>query len=348
VPFQVGASPTFNYVAGQHNGSLTIRCCTVLTAPVSSSTISVIVSARGADDLEFGVPAELPPLSPFLIQSQDEYDPVDKLDIVTGNAIAPYNEKNLVYFGERIASFRQLLRRYSLARFERITPSGSQILYLKNMSKFPPPFGYMTAGGLDSAYGLITPGNAYLFNWVPTHPLTYLSLCYVGQRGSVNWSTNVVTTGPGINHVKVVRDPRNDTAATLFTNTPAAAITGSGVAKLFITQGTSTTQGNGASGQILTSQLTNAGTNFCIPNMVPGKFLSTNPSWIMAPPADTANRTDYSRNDFVKVEIVVDGADTAQSPMYVFMHAAMGNDLSFLWFNGTPPLYYFLTLPTSA
>ena len=55
------------------NGVLTIRVFTAQTSPTATSDIRLVISAKGASDLEFALPKAIDAnLSPFAFQSSDD------------------------------------------------------------------------------------------------------------------------------------------------------------------------------------------------------------------------------------------------------------------------------------
>jgi hypothetical protein len=92
-------SPTDTFT----NGVISVKVLTTLTAPVSSSSITMLVYVKGSPNLQFANPRTGNyDLSPFALQA-DEYREARGLETVMGEASVERNDKrNLVNFGESV------------------------------------------------------------------------------------------------------------------------------------------------------------------------------------------------------------------------------------------------------
>jgi hypothetical protein len=107
-----------------------------------------------------------------------------------------YNE----IFGEKIISLRQLLHRQSKA-WTQVIPkdadwAGNQMIFHIPFQRLPRPYGY-TALGLSRADGTIVPASNFGFNYVRVHPITWVKSCFLGYKGSTNWTFNTVFNAGG-------------------------------------------------------------------------------------------------------------------------------------------------------
>jgi len=173
------------------NGILTIRVLNELTAPVDTATVTILVFARGADNLEFSAPQAIDPqrtLSPFNIQSGVSYDGEDEDE--TGMIIQtiPTNPNiNLIYGGETVSSLRVLLRRPS--KYRTTTTAGTlsaagilgSTLFTTNRLPIAPGF---DPNGINTAIGPVS-GTAKPYNWVTFTPISFIGQCFLATRGSV-------------------------------------------------------------------------------------------------------------------------------------------------------------------
>jgi len=158
VQWSTSTTPPFMHAAGADNGTIVMRVQTALTAPVASSSINILVFVRAAENFEVANPRELPLTSPFTTQAKET--PV-------GTGPPSDNEtRNLVHFGETVASLRPVLRRFSMVGADHATALGTLYcaIMMKHFTKVPPAYGFDTAGGLQSASGNLTTG-PFKFNF---------------------------------------------------------------------------------------------------------------------------------------------------------------------------------------
>lgn len=326
-------TPTFGYFPTFHNGTITVRVHNILTAPISSSTVQVLVFVRGADNLEFANPISLNRnWSTFAVQSDTiaaANAANDPLKSIVGTGIAtPIEEQYLINFGESVTSLRQLLRRQTLSHVE--TPANNITkdywLWQLIFGKMPPMYGY-DPSGIHSAKGIVVPGSNFNFNFAQVHPLSYVTPAFVGYRGSTHWTVNA-TGNRNMEHVRVVRVPNQNVSA----NAGAIPWTFSSVSASTNAQGF-LGPNSGAGGQALTNQITQAGLNVTCPMYTPYRFQTTNPR------AFTQGALgDGSIGDFFNLELQASGTDASTvKNLAVWMYCSAGTDFG---------LHFFLNVPT--
>jgi len=181
--------PNYNYrfaaagvapVAGSDNGSWTMRVLNRLTAPDATSDVRCNVFVRAANNFELAEPADL---------ANEEYTYFNTLEsstVMDTNQLANMNDMGdktyLSNMGERIRSLRSLLRRSCYTRLltaESATGINTITASVSGRNPLQPGF---DPNGIHSTLAL----NSY--NYVVHNPITWLSPCYVGQRGGVVWS----------------------------------------------------------------------------------------------------------------------------------------------------------------
>jgi hypothetical protein len=186
-----------------HNGRICLSVLTQQTSPVASADIIILVSARAADNMVFGMPQQPPKeYSFFNLQSEDvetsistggfNYEETEHFDL-TSKASVLDDETFAVCMGERITSLRQLMRRVMYHRTWLLdsSPSATAIKwYTCNHSILPLPYGY-DPNGIDSGTSALAPPAQVPFNFVNNTFLTWISTCFVGRRGSINWHYNI-------------------------------------------------------------------------------------------------------------------------------------------------------------
>jgi hypothetical protein len=200
--------------SGTANGAISVHIVTPLVIPNSALTdtdVRVIVSVSSSD-MEFAVPSEdglklltyMPKLTPQglelisqgeVMQSEDVVEPEAGPAHVSLYTPAPIDPTTQVFFGERIVSLRQLLKRY--CNHCSYTPDPTLGAAAMNSFRvlqpaFPFAQGYYAgAPFVDNSAARVSYSQQTLLN--------YYTPAYVGWRGSIRW--------------KVVRDGFRGTVA---------------------------------------------------------------------------------------------------------------------------------------
>lgn len=213
---QLFGASGFKHTRGVTNGMFTMRVHNVLTAPVATSTVNVLVFVRGAENLDFASPstAYLDKLTAATMQAGDlvNYGESGTTAIVPGKIGRPIDHLYLTYMGERIGSLRVLLRR--MCRITTYAPADENLtdyVYKRlTFGRLPPPLGY-DSSALDTVHGVINPIPVFGWNWTTGNFLNYITPAFIGNRGSVNWSANSDMGGESgpCKHFTVVRDKTN-------------------------------------------------------------------------------------------------------------------------------------------
>ncbi len=201
---------SINYDADYHNGSILVDVVEALTAPISGTGVTVCVYSW-AEDVQFSspsmpdimdtpmstsVPKVVSHIDPYVLNSKDEVD-MGEGTLVAGATVG----------GEVISSLRALLGRMCFVDTRSYYSSTAQagvLRYFRVMSRYPPAPGRATPINGGALYPTIWDGpgtNKYPYNYVKFNPITYLTPCFVGWRGSIKWrvvstqSTESVTGG---------------------------------------------------------------------------------------------------------------------------------------------------------
>jgi len=343
--WSTSGSPSFSYDSTIHNGTIVMRVLTALTAPVSTSTVPIMVFVRGAENLEFANPAnafceQSSNFSWFPPQAKDESEDTDTVQqIIAGGVVhTPAPERYLVNFGEAVLSLRQLMRRSTLSGVRYLGSDVTHPIYLwtRTFTKMPVAPGF-DPNGFDSAVGLITTGSNFKYNFAEFHPLTYISAAFIGYRGSVMWHFNVESTSP-LGNIRCFRLPYiNSTPSEVATST--AISTSSAVARFY-----QTTTRAGSSGQAFTNQFTQAGLSVSLPFYNNYKFSSA------APSNNTfASATDGTGYDCAQLEVAMNGTNSAALPgnARLWQYASIGTDYNLLFFLNVPTLWLYRATPTA-
>nr|ULF99982.1 MAG: hypothetical protein 2 [Marnaviridae sp.] len=330
----------FNYNGDFDNGVLTVRVLNPLTAPEATSSVSVIVSVRAGNDIEFANPTPVDTsgkISIFAPQSEEftEESAPDKLELAPTAKTSDH--QYLVHYGENIRSLRQLLRRYELVQVEGIIPTSSLSYghFIKASMKMPMQPGYKS-NAYSTANTIVAPLSTYGYNFTNLTALSWFTPSYLAYRGSMNWSFNVdapYTFG----NLRVYKDNvsgdqclLNTTQTIYATQNQLEAMT-----RIFANAG--------SSGQALTDQRTQAGINIQMPNYTRYKFQSTNP----------ANNNQGVSGDGSNLDrFVLEGTFptpvslTNGNPAVLHSYAAIGVDFGLYYFLNVPTFYVYSSAPT--
>lgn len=334
INWSTSTTPTFTYNPLYDNGTITMRVSTALTAPVAISTVSILVSVRAADNFELANPTDdTQLLTTWAVQS-------DTIEVGLGNhqGVKP-PEQNLINFGERVVSLRQLLRRTTWVSASTIPADTTHqyVMFRKLFTKIPGMYGYDT-GGINSAKGLVVPASNFKFNYSLNHPLCWFLPAFVAYRGSTNWTFNVLGGKQPVEHMRVIRNNRPSTQPSEIIDTMTPGTTSANAAwfsSKFLA---------GGSGQALTNQRTNAGLSVQCPNYSVFKFQSTSPTYYTAPVA-----ADGSFYDQFQLELFLSGTGSGPTPADTILqsYAAIGTDFGVHWFLNVPTFWLYSSNPTA-
>lgn len=184
VPFQTSGFSNFTSpttIPTQFNGQLTVRVMTALSAPIDTSSVSVLCFIRGCENLEFANPRSVSDnFSYYTVQSSDEIVPI--------NSTNP--KSNLICYGESFNSLRSVLRRHQLLdSFGMQDANNTTFNRIQSVSfkKFPysPGYNLTSRPFATQANGLVVTGS--LFNYAFCHmtPLSWMAGAYLGRRGAI-------------------------------------------------------------------------------------------------------------------------------------------------------------------
>lgn len=335
------AAPNLTYDPTLHNGTIVMRVLTALSAPVSTSSIPVMVFVRGAENLEFANPSNafndnssvytwLPP--------QAEDDDQECLKVVAGGKThTPAPERYLVNFGESVNNLRQILRRASLvqARFGIDQATRFRGWAMWTVGRLPPCPGY-DIGGLNTAPGIVATGSSFKFNYCKLHPITYNMAPFIGARGSIIHHYNVMDGQPS-QMVRVVRRPHAIVTALAelwsYVDDPNNYQPAWDIMLNF---------NGGSSGQALTNQRTQAGLSVSMPYYSNLKFSSASPVR-----GSTFATSDGSAYDTFLVEAFTDdtATDNNKKKLALYDFASIGTDFTVFFFLNVPTLFKYSAIP---
>ncbi len=175
---------------GTTNGMLTMRVINELTSPAAnaSTTAYILMFARAADNFEFAGPAPQFGVTAnrytmWTPQSETEVE-IKKYDM--DKPSVPNPARYLTNFGEGIVSLRQVLRRTSfLANDFFFMQNSSLTTFQLNVQRMPRTYGY-DPFGLNTGNKQIAGGTAPA-SFTALHPITWVTSCFSGVKGSINY-----------------------------------------------------------------------------------------------------------------------------------------------------------------
>lgn len=324
------------------NGIISVRVLTVLSAPTATSTIPVQVFVRAGDNFEYGLPRDPPQgYSAYEVQSQDEVSFGQPVSISAGDHVgAESPDQFLVNFGERIVSFRQLLRRSTFTQavpLPIIANTNTYSVFRHVMTPNPLYYGYDTSG-VNSAKGLVTPATDYPFNFVKNTPYNWLSRMFLGQRGAMIYNYNLDTSGY-TNPISSFKVTRNLTAK-ISSDWSAPISVGSSSADTYVKFLLENNIG-GVSGISLTNQLTQTGLAVSLPDYNRYKFRFVDPTIT----TNGGIYDDSDVNNYFVTAALKPSATNSTANLILDKYVSIGTDFTFLFWICCPTWQY-CPLPT--
>jgi len=335
------------------NGVIKISTLTNLTSNDETVPIDIVVSVRGGDDFDVADPA-------FINGSVSWYQPQSGLsewevqsDFLVKGASAPTEKTqeqdiaplgsipltvHQVYFGEKVSSLRQLLRRSTLSRVSNLDSDSSPTVATLHTSLF---YRYPLMPGYD-LNGIHTTTTAAAFNFVNWHFLSWFSPCYGGIRGAMNWTMNL-SSRSNMGTFSVSRNnlgPRTLAKYYKTTNIPATP-SHSAMANLFTRKGGWL---EGSTGMAAVNQNSQTSLQVAAPNYSNRRFLNTNPI------SNTMGTSyDLTHTDSLQLQLkyTTSSGAVAQSATVEY-YAGAGTDLTLFWFLYVPVKYLYSSYPTPA
>jgi len=332
------------------NGTISIYVHTALTAPTSSN-INTFAFIRGGDTLEYANPEgsiQIGGKTPsfFPLQSEEKTDLLPDA-VVMGAPTALSSDRYHMNFGENVASLRTLLRRYSLQDRSMNIQYVAGNLYsyselVKEFKRMPYIPGYYPTGtynGLSQGNKVVASSGAANYSYTWMHPLPYVSSCFVGYRGSVNFTVtpSVINQSDSIYIQRMTKISTAPNRVLGVANSMVGASTISMNAKALNQDSNNTYQTNGNAGTALTSLRTNGSIQFALPdlNLFNFAFADYNNYYNGFGP----DGTDYNTAAMIMPRVADVLANSMPSNgVVITTHAAAGTDFTCLFFLCIPTI----------
>lgn len=325
--WSTSASPSFISDTEYTNGSITLRVVNALTCPVATSTVK-IQCFISSENIEFAAPRNLfQPYSFFAPQVGE---------IVAGTSIPPPSERYLSNFGEAIVSFRQLMRRSTLNWIYKKELGGSSTTVFQLTGSRLPRCGGFTSTGRASVPSIVTSG-PQTFEFANMTPITWVTQCFVGLRGSTNWTFNSygTTMAP---HIRYIRD--HTSTVGLKSNTIGNGVSLSVFQFYSICPYSSGSvyMSEGIGGSAITNQNTNSGLNISHPMYNNRLMEFVTPALWNSPATAVGGGYDSSNLNMGTLEIV--NQDANQNTV-LEAYVAAGTDFNPIFFLNIPVIYLY-------
>lgn len=330
VPYTPSMRP---HVSGNDNGVISMKVINVLTAPVSTASVSILVSVRGAENLEFANPCNLlNNYTAFTIQSEE---------ISMGETKGGSPETYRVHFGEKIESLRPLLSRsnYQDTLLGPVAGGTYHNILKYYWPRKPTFFGY-DPHGVTYAKGTVVTASSFKFTYAANSPYHWISRAFVAQRGAFHWHFNVTTkSGNPVSHIEVFRDVLGE-GTNSYSSLQSSATTIRSQYAAFVPGHFST-----CAGEALTNGHTQSAVSVSLPNTSMYRFQSNNPNTVLNPYDDNTYLDDGSKNEFVAVHVFRGGTESSDD-IFVHRFFSCGTDFSLYFFLAAPMWNYMASYPT--
>jgi hypothetical protein len=337
--------------SGFTNGVLTIRILNELSAPINTSDIQVLVFVAGGENLSFAAPSD-PDLSKTICAypvqtSIENYDIDQEVTEMAMEPSSPPPTLYLNYHGEVIKSLRQLFRRTCFSTFilapstvSATTGSGAFVVHRHNRYPLYPGF---NTDGLNVVTGL-TSGLPQYYNWAAWTPVTWISQCFLGIRGSMHWRVNpLIKNTIELSNLRVLRttyDSNRSLSRTLQSSLFGTTTANNTPRNLLINVDSDI---NGVS---ITNQRTLSSLNFSAPFQSKYKFRTSSAIYNTAGSSEDDSNLDW----FQVMYNILPNADASTnwfSGAGVELYCSAGTDFSPIFFVNVPTLYKYDSIPVT-
>lgn len=329
------------------NGLLLLSVLTPLISPVSPQNLAIIVTVKGAPNLEMAnLRSSLaenegyPPPSFFAVQGLDEVD-INATEETFGDTGSMHPHRYAMNFGENISSLRSVAHRMSL--YDVCAPGAHGTtrfgLFQKSYSRLPLMYGY-NPNGQNTATKVLAGVGSAPFTFTPTHPMTYIAMMYGAVRGGTNYTANPSTDlYPYIGDIRVQRlttttnsgNRRGRITTNLNTGTSAS------VTAEYLNNVHPLTAGG-----CLTNSQAGGAVSWNAPHMGPTNFNFTDPTYLI-----NGNPTDQTNFECTNLDILVhqNVSNTITDQYSLTTYAGAGVDWHCIWLLACPTLDYYVTRP---
>ena len=341
--YTAGTSNTINPL--NDNGMITLSVLNPLLAPVTPSTVYIVVSVRAAENLEFANPRNNiggTVQTPSFFPLQGDSIEIESELIPLANDGEMHNQRYGLNFGEAVVSLRTLLHRQTLSEVNSIPgTTGAFVVARKSFSRLPGSTGFDPNGTSGAVKVVAASGNAP-YNFATTTPVAYVAWMYGGYRGSTNWTLNIGhDIRPSISHINVERKCDSSYQSSKRFNTfvgPVITATQNVKTRYLIAAGDT-----GTAGAAITNTLTNGGLQFQFPDYNNFNFAYPDPTYWASGNTNDGTDVQAVTCTVLMKQAAADEASYATVSTYV----GTGPDFQCLWWLCCPTIEYGISLPST-
>lgn len=330
-------------IVGNTNGVLRLSVLNRLTAPEASSNVRVLVFVNAEPGFQYAAPRDVSAYdSSYLYSLNDLSTGVVQSGYDAGNdaPLARTTKDDSIYthmFGEKIVSLREQLHRSSLSFIWSWSDGGSTPLKLA--CRMPVKHLPLTAGNVDNGW-LATTVNAVggvRVNFCQHHPITLITSCFAGYKGSTNVTVNVdhSTTSSLASSLSITRIQDGDLLSAGSRRPQNYWLNQSGNTQVLSLAYYNRNVPSGRTGEALTNTLTNAGMSANLPYYANSGFFV---SGINNAYSNTDTLSDL-KNDWYAIEVRTDKGVDAINDISANVFYSTGPDFDCVFFVNVPPFW---------
>eukprot|EP00918_Siedleckia_nematoides_P043818 GHVU01095750.1.p1 GENE.GHVU01095750.1~~GHVU01095750.1.p1 ORF type:complete len:477 (+),score=25.49 GHVU01095750.1:140-1432(+) len=332
------------------NGVLSVSVLNNLTSPSETSGLDVKVNifVSCGDDIEFAVPSDRfqnfvvvpqsllgPLIEPHMgddpntfVNEQDQMEQPNEDTLL--QTYDNMKDTYKVFFGERLASFRSLIKRYNLHTAIGPGVDNNETLSVYTMSMFPFYRGNVPFAVHDSTTGNYNYGNTVLLHWV--------NLMFSGYRGSIRYKWIPSGEKSSTNLYAERLDPVKFAAKYSYGQSSLATFDNSSqVARHAVQTASFGTPPSGVTGTCFTNSEVNPVLEYEVPYYNASRF---SPAKMVDVTSGKIESYEIETTHKLVVEYVGSTKKT-----FVGCYVAAGEDYNCYFFTGLPQMYYEATVP---
>lgn len=329
-------SPTSGLAASasMDNGIIRVSCLTNLSAPIATSSVSLFVFVRGAENLEFANPKNFG----STMKKVSLYD-MQSNDVISTSPDAHRYELN---FGEAIPSLRLLLRRSTFVDRHSFDSTSYVSTDTMGMVRMDAPIHPMSPGydpfGSVTTKGREVPGTQFPYSYTQHTPIEWVASMFMCERGSIRWHLNVNSDG-NVPHTSLT--VQRNTSSTISTGVmlvyETLQPTGGTATDFQRYNWNSTSISSGTSGLVLCNLHGQPGVSFECPMTTQFRFRFANPrNWTRGSTEDGSAYETYTIRCIMRPS--VQGSNCRYSAMERYVCA--GTDYSLSHFINAPMMTF--------
>lgn len=206
-------------IDGKTNGQIAIRVQNLLSAPVATAPVTILVWVSAGDNFEFANPSfdtvlQAPTVTLLTPQSElilgNEEQKKTTTEIVVGDPQESPPCRYLLNHGEVINNLRQLFhRQYHYMTYTTGYEDRSALGYYIEqiyLPRYPLEYGYTSDTYTETVAKSQGSADSKYFSYGIKNPITWMAPCFWGIRGGFNWTVNAQGKYNST-YLRVNRDP---------------------------------------------------------------------------------------------------------------------------------------------